>query len=120
MTSRKDTGDASGPRAQASPRAPAGLGHSVSPAIASEHTPEPWRARAERGEQRITTMEGGTVALTAVEANASRIVACVNACGPDGEIAQILAALREARDTGLSSMGRDEMISMLAKLRGEG
>lgn len=49
-------------------------------------------------------------------ADALRIVACVNACGPAGAVSDVLAALREQRDTGLCPMSRDEMIVELAAL----
>lgn len=76
----------------------------------SKHTPEPWKD----GFLRVTAIDGGMkIAVTSCEignveieqANANRIVTCVNACAGIDDPAAEIAELKRQRDELLAVLG---------------
>ena len=76
----------------------------------SKHTPEPWkdgflRVTALNGGMRVavTSCDGGNVEIE--QANANRIVDCVNACAGMADPAAEIAELKRKRDELLAALG---------------
>jgi len=79
----------------------------------SKHTPEPWKD----GFLRVTALDGGMkIAVTSCEignveieqANANRIVTCVNACAGMADPAAEIAELKRQRDELLVALNKYE------------
>jgi hypothetical protein len=102
-----------------------------------KHTPEPWEWAIEDGFRTvrvdgygtITVVKGGA-GLTCInaemgDANAARIVACVNACAgisnealESGVVAELVAVLEEILSYDPGATGADKACTLITKIKG--